>query len=131
VSRPDLTIGASLASLPFIVPHVLEDFSLGIAGRVGLSTPVGACLLGVWLAAQSLGLASLAAGRRGGWLLTAVISTVWIVVAIADHGPDVLAGAFRSGTVSVLWVVGLIVTQGTSAALAWTGFRRVARVERA
>lgn len=124
MSRAGLTIGVSLASLPFIVPHVLEDFALGIAGRVGLPTPVGAFLLGGWLAAQSLGLVWLAMGRRGGWLLTFAISTVWAVVAIADHGPDVLAGGFRSGATSVLWVVGLIVTQTTCAVLAWSGWRR-------
>jgi hypothetical protein len=123
MSRAGLTIGVSLASLPFIVPHVLEDFSLGIAGRVGLPTPVGAFLLGGWLAAQSLGLVWLAAGHRGGWLLTCVISTVWTVVATADHGPDILVGGFRSGATSVLWVVGLIAMQATSAVLAWTGWR--------
>lgn len=123
MSRAHLTIGVSLASLPFIAPHVLEDFSLGIAGRVGLPTSAGAFLLGVWLAAQSLGLVWLAMGRRGGWLLTCAISTVWTVVAIADHGPDILAGGFRSGAISVLWVVGLIATQATSAVLAWSGWR--------
>ena len=127
MSRAHLTIGVSLASLPFIVPHVLEDFSLGIAGRVGLPTPVGAVLLGGWLAAQSLGLVWLALGRRGGWLLTFVISTVWAVVAAVDHGPDILAGGFRSGATSVIWVIGLIATQVTSAVLAWTGWRRARR----
>ena len=122
-----LTIGVSLASLPFIAPHVLEDFSLGIAGRVGLPTPIGACLLGGWLAAQSLGLVWLATGRRAGWLVTGVIGTVWAVVAAVDHGPEILAGGFRAGATSVLWVVGLIVTQATSAALAWTGWRQAPR----
>jgi hypothetical protein len=34
-------IALSLLSLPFLVPHVLEDFRLGIAARAGLSTPLG------------------------------------------------------------------------------------------
>lgn len=123
MTRAGLTIGVSLASLPFIVPHVLEDFSLGIAGRVGLPTPVSAFLLGGWLAAQSLGLAWISAGRLAGWRLTFVIALVWTVVAVADHGPEILAGHFREGATSVLWVLGLIVTQATAAALAWTGWR--------
>ena len=127
MTRAGLTIAVSLASLPFIVPHVLEDFSLGIDGRVGLSTGAGAFLLGGWLAAQSLGLVLIAAARRGGWLLTFVVGLVWAVVAVADHGPAILAGGFREGATSVLWAVGLIVTQATSAALALSGWRRERR----
>jgi hypothetical protein len=52
-----------------------------------------------------------------------VIGLVWSVVAVVDHGPAVLAGGFRSGAPSVLWVVGLVVTQATAAALAWWGWR--------
>lgn len=41
-------IALSLLSLPFLLPHVLEDFRLGIAERASLSTPVGAALLGAF-----------------------------------------------------------------------------------
>jgi hypothetical protein len=43
MSRQGWTIAAVLAGLPFILPHVLEDFAEGIARRVGLSTPAAAC----------------------------------------------------------------------------------------
>jgi len=45
-------------------------------------------------------------------------------VAVVDHGPAVLAGGFRSGALSVVWVLGLVLSQGTAAALAWRGWRR-------
>lgn len=119
------TITVSLASLPFILPHVIEDFSEGIAQRVGLSTGVGALLLGGFLALQCLGLVLLGQGRRAGFVLTFWVGVIWVVGALADHGPALLAGRFRTGAASVLWVVGLIITQATCAALAWLGWRRV------
>ena len=121
------TIAVSLAGLPFILPHVLEDFAEGIAQRVGLSTPAGACLLGAYLAVQMSGLVLVGRGKRAGWVLTFWTSAIWTVVAVADHGPAILAGGFRSGAASVLWVVGLVVTQAAGVVLAargWWGTRR-------
>ena len=124
MTRRATTIGISLAGLPFIVPHVVEDFAEGLAQRVGLSTGVGAFLLGVYLALQVGGLVLIAWGRRVGWVITFWASAVWTVVAVVDHGPAVLAGGFRSGALSVVWVLGLVLSQGTAAALAWRGWRR-------
>ena len=117
------TIAASLAGLPFIVPHVLEDFAEGIAQRVGLPTSAGALLLGVWLAVQMLGLVLLGRGQRPGWIIAFWTSAIWSVVAVADHGPAIVSGGFRAGAASVIWVVGLVATQGAVAILAWRGWR--------
>jgi hypothetical protein len=122
---PTATLACSLAGLPFIIPHVVEDFSAGLAQRVGLSTAAAAFLLGGWLALQSLGLALIARDRRAGWIVTFGVSLVWTMGAVIDHGPDVVAGPFRSGPLSVLWVVGLVVTQAVTAVLAWQGWRRI------
>jgi hypothetical protein len=121
------TIAVSLAGLPFMVPHVIEDFAAGIAQRLGLSAAALAFLLGGWLALQSLGLVLVGQDRRIGWIGTFWMSLIWAVVAVADHGPAILAGGFRSGAVSVLWVVGLVASQGTTAALAWRGWRLTGR----
>ncbi|TMA55712.1 MAG: hypothetical protein E6J75_11340 [Deltaproteobacteria bacterium] len=59
----------------------------------------------------------------GGYLAFQVWGLV-LVVAVADHGPAVLAGGFRRGALSVIWVLGLVLSQGTAAALAWRGWRR-------
>jgi hypothetical protein len=115
----------SLSSLPFIVPHVVEDFAEGIAQRVGLSTGVGAFLLGGFLALQSLGLVLVGRGRRSGLVVTFWVGLVWVAGALLDHGPELMTGRFREGVRSVLWVVGLIVTQAASSILAgWGAWRR-------
>lgn len=114
-------IALSLLSLPFILPHVIEDFAEEITRRVGLSTASGAFLLGGYLALQSLGLIWVALGRRAGYVLTFWVGLIWAAGAILDHGASLLAGGFRSGALSVLWVLGLILTQSASAALAAWG----------
>jgi hypothetical protein len=124
MTRREATIFVSLAGLPFIVPHVVEDFAGGIADRVGLATGAAAFLLGGYLALQVWGIVGVGQGRRVGWVITFWASVVWTVVAAVDHGPAVLAGGFRSGALSVVWVLGLVLSQGTAAALAWRGWRR-------
>ena len=114
-------IAVSLASLPFILPHVVEDFVEEVTRRVGLSTAGGSFLLGVYLALQSLGLVLVALDKRPGFVLTFWIGLIWVAGAVLDHGPALWRGGFRSGALSVLWVVGLILTQGVSAALAAWG----------
>jgi hypothetical protein len=111
------TIGASLAGLPFMLPHVVEDFAAG-------TVPIGAALLGGFLAVQMLGLVLVGSGWRLGWAITCVAGLVWVVGAAADHGPALARGSFRSGGLSVVWVLGLIVSQATAAVLAYQGWRR-------
>ena len=119
------TIFVSLASLPFIVPHVLEDFAEGIAQRVGLSTSVGAALLGGFLALQSLGLVLVGQGRRAGFVVTFSVGLVWVAGALAEHMPELITSRFRGGAPSLLWLAGLIVTQAASSLLAgWSAWRR-------
>jgi hypothetical protein len=117
------TIFLSLSSLPFIIPHVVEDFAEGIAQRVGLSTGVGAFLLGGFLALQALGLVLVGLGRRAGFVVTFWVGLVWVAGALAEHVPELLTGRFRSGAPSLLWLVGLIVTQAASSLLAWRVLR--------
>ena len=121
------TIAASLAGLPFILPHVLEDFAEGSAQRAGLSTPAGAFLLGGYLAVQMWGLVLLARDRRAGWVIAFWTSAIWTMVAAVDHGPPILSGGFRSGAASVVWVLGLVASQAAAAALALRGWRRGSR----
>jgi hypothetical protein len=110
-------IALSLASLPFLLPHVLEDFERGIAQRAGLSPGVGAALLGAGLAAQGLGLVLAGRGRRAGLVVTAAAGAVWTLGALWDHDPELFARGlgFRDSARSALWVLGLILTQGGAA----------------
>jgi len=113
-------IASSLSGLPFLLPHIVEDFERGIAQRVGLSAGMGAALLGAGLAVQFSALVLAGRGRRAGLIVTAVAGTVWTVGALWDHGPDLLARGlgFRESALSTLWVVGLMVTQTLAATFA-------------
>lgn len=123
-------IAVSLVSLPFIVPHVVEDFAEGIEARLGPCTGCGAFLLGGFLALQVLGLIFVGRGVRSGFAVTFWVGVIWVAGALAEHAPALLAGRFRAGATSVLWVVGLILTQAACAVLAasgWLGARSVRR----
>jgi hypothetical protein len=123
---PALAVAFTLVSLPFLLPHVIEDFHLGIAGRVGLPADVGASFLGFGLAAQLLGLVLTAQGRRAGLVILAVASTVWTIGAVWEHGLPLLVQGldFRGRALSALWAAGLLVTQAVAAACAWAGLVR-------
>src|SRR5438034_8212012 len=70
MTRREATIFVSLAGLPFIVPHVVEDFAEGIAERVGLATGAAAFLLGGYLALQVWGIVGVGQGRQVAWGIT-------------------------------------------------------------
>src|SRR5256885_9853563 len=123
MTRREATIFVSLAGLPFIVPHVVEDLAGGIAERVGLATGAAAFLLGGYLALQVWGIVGVGQGRRVGWVITFWASAVWTVVAVAEHGPAVLARGVPSGALSVVWGVGPVLSQGAAAALGWRRWR--------
>src|SRR2546428_134603 len=101
MTRREATIFVSLAGLPFIVPHVVEDFAGGIAERVGLATGAAAFLLGGYLALQVWGIVGVGQGRRVGWVITFWASAVWTVVAGVGHGRPGLAGGVSSGALPV------------------------------
>jgi len=115
-----LAIALSLGSLPFLLPHVLEDFERGIAARVGLPPGIGAALLGAGIGVQFLGLVLAGRGHRGGLIVTALAGAVWTAGALWDHGPELVRSGlgFRGGAFSALWAVGLVVTQSLAALLA-------------
>jgi hypothetical protein len=119
-------IGCSLAGLPFLLPHVVEDFQLGIAQRAGLSTGVAAALLGAGFAVQMLGLVLAGRGRPAGLAVTAVAGLVWALGALLDHGPELWARGldFRSSGVSSIWVLGLLASQALAAAFALAALLR-------
>ena len=121
-------IALSLLGLPFILPHIVEDFARELTRHVGRSPGGGAFLLGVYLAFQSLGLVLIAWGKRAGFGLTFWIGLIWVAGALLIHGPLVWRGGFRGGALSLVWVVGLVVTQSVTAALAaWGAWGRRGR----
>src|SRR2546428_2330702 len=115
MTRREATIFVSLAGLPFIVPHVVEDFAGGIAERVGLATGAAAFLLGGYLALQVWGIVGVGQGRRVGWVITFWASAVWTLVAVVDHRPPGPARGFRSGAPPLGWVLRAAPSPGTAA----------------
>lgn len=116
-------IAAALASLPFALPHVLEDFAAGTACGGLLAAEGCAVGLGAFLALQALGLALLAGRHPAGWALVIATGLVWLAGAAAEHGPAVAAGRFGRGPLSGLWLGGLVLAQGAAVVLAWRGWR--------
>src|SRR3989442_11756877 len=124
MTRREAAIFVSLAGLPFIVPHVVEDFAEGIAERVGLASGAAAFLLGGYLALQVWGIVGVGQGRQVGWVITFWASAVWTVVAVVDHGAagfprGLPGGAPRRGRGG-----GLGCCQGPAASAVWRGGRR-------
>src|SRR3989442_15503490 len=115
MTRREATIFVSLAGLPFIVPHVVEDFAGGIAERVGLATGAAAFLLGGYLALQVWGIVGVGQGRRVGWVITFWASAVWTVVAGVWHPPPGFARGFRGGALSRVGGPGLFPPRGAAA----------------
>src|SRR3989442_4110306 len=116
MTRREATIFVSLAGLPFIVPHVVEDFAGGIAERVGLATGAAAFLLGGYLALQVWGIVGVGQGRRVGWVITFWASAVWTVVAVLGHRAPGVPGGLRGGAPSLVWGLGVVLSHGTAAA---------------
>src|SRR2546425_7216344 len=123
MTRREAAIFVSLAGLPFIVPHVVEDFAEGIAERVGLASGAAAFLLGGYLALQVWGIVGVGQGRQVGWVITFWASAVWTVVAVVDHGPAGFPGGLPSGALSLGWGVGVVPSPGAAPPLARRGGR--------
>ena len=124
-----LAIALPLASLPFLLPHVIEDFRWGIAERVGLPADVLAALVGFAIAAQMLGAALAAQGRALGLAVIAATGAVWTAGGVYDHGlPLAVFGlGFRGRALSAVWALGLIGTQAAAAVCALIALRAVLR----
>jgi len=115
-----LAVAWSVASFPFLLPHVVEDFGWGIADRAGLTADVGAALLGLGLAVQILGLILSGQGKRGGLVVVAVAGAVWTLGALWEHGMALLlfGFGFRGRPLSAIWALGLLLTQALACAFA-------------
>jgi hypothetical protein len=113
-------IALSVLSLPFLFPHVVEDFARDVAERGDLPSGIAGMLLGILLAVQMVGIALASRGRLVGIVLIALSGAVWIAGAIAHHGRPLLAEGlgFRRSVLSACWVIGLMVGQAGAVVLA-------------
>lgn len=118
-------VALPIASLPFLLPHVVEDFHLGIAARVALPADVLAACVGFALAAQMAGVALAVQGRPLGLVAIAATAAVWTAGGLWDHGPALVASGldFRGRVPSAVWAIGLIVGQGATTVCALAALR--------
>ena len=92
------------------VPHTLEDFATGEPAKAGVPAPVLSLVVSTVFALQALGLYWLGQNRRRGLVAHVVVGLFWPVASGVAQGPALLSGMpYRSGWISVLYVVGLLV----------------------
>jgi hypothetical protein len=117
-TRLHLAAWLSAASLVGVVPHVMEDATLGVPQRFGLSIEAAGWLFGLFVAAQVAAALGAMVGQR--WALPAmvIIGVTWVVGALVDHPDAFQSGSFRTGLSSRLWIWAIVVLQSAVAFLA-------------
>jgi hypothetical protein len=124
-----VVVGLSLALLFFALPHTLEDFSLGEPLKRGVPPPVIAGVVSLLVAVQGLGLYWIGRGRRLGIAVHGVLGVLWTVAAGAAQLGEILgAEPYRSGSISVAYVVGTIAVGALLAVASVNAFRHGGRV---
>lgn len=100
----------SLLLLFFTVPHTLEDFATGEPAKAGIPTPVLAIVISAIFSLQALGLFWLGQKKRRGLFVHIGIGLFWPIASGLAQVPTMLAESpYRSGAISVVYVVGMIV----------------------
>ena len=108
----------------FGVAHLIDDFLFGVPAEFNLSNPPTQFLAFAFFVALT-GLIALAA--RGTRASYQGLITIGLLLALADtlkHLPEIVGStSFRSGTASVVFAIGLIVSGLVMAAVAWLALR--------
>ena len=100
----------SLLLLFFAIPHTLEDFATGEPAEAGVPASVLAMVVALIFFIQALGLYWLGEGRRRGLIAHLAIGLFWPIASGFAQVPAILEdGTYRDGTISVMFVAGLIV----------------------
>lgn len=104
------SVPISLLMFFFIIPHILEDFTLGEPAKAGISAPLLSLVISGMIFLQALALYWLGQARKQGHMANIVVGLFWAVNAGAAQLPVIFTGApFRSGAISVLYVLGLVI----------------------
>jgi hypothetical protein len=100
----------SLLLLFFTIPHTLEDFATGEPAEAGIPVLLLSTVVSIIFFLQAIGLFWLGQGRRRGLIVHAAIGLFWSLASGIAQLPTILSGtAYRSGAISVIYVVGIIV----------------------
>jgi len=100
----------SVLLLFFTIPHTLEDFATGEPGKAGIPAPLIALVVSVLFGLQALGLFWLGQNRRRGFWTQLIVGGFWPLAAGLAQVPSILSEpTYRSGFISVAYVVGILV----------------------
>ncbi len=100
----------SLLLLFFTIPHTLEDFATGEPENAGVPAPLLAFVVSTIIFVQAIGLYWLGQGQRRGLVAHIGIGLFWPLASGFAQLPTILAATnYRSGAISVLYVVGIII----------------------
>ena len=108
ISRRILLI--SIALLFFTIPHTLEDFATGEPAKAGIPAPSLALVVSIIFALQALGLYWLGQNQRKGLWVHFVVGVFWPLASGFAQVPTIIGeSSYRSGFISIFYVVGIIV----------------------
>jgi len=114
----------------FGAAHLIDDFLFGVPAEFNLANPPTQFLALAFFVALT-GLIALAA--RGTRASYQGLITIGLLLALADtlkHVPEIVGTtSYRSGTASVVFAIGLIVSGLVMAAVAWLALRHQGTVQ--
>jgi hypothetical protein len=116
--RLRLAVWLSVASLAAVVPHAIEDATLGVPQRFGLSPVAAGWLLGLFVSVQIGTAVAALEGRRWGAPGMVLVGVVWAAAALIDHPGAFQTGSFRAGLSSRVWVWAIVILQSAVAFVA-------------
>lgn len=99
----------SLLLLFFTIPHTLEDFATGEPAERGIPAPLLSLVVSGVFFLQALGLYWLGRRRRAGLFVHLGIGLFWPIASGFAQLPAIISETpYRSGAISILYVVGMI-----------------------
>jgi len=95
----------------FNIPHTLEDFATGMPAKQGIPTPLLALVISLLISLQALGLYWLGQKKRKGLFVQLGMGLFWPIASGVAQLPTIIneGVSYRSGLISIFYVVGLIV----------------------
>lgn len=101
----------SLLLFFFNIPHTLEDYATGMPAKEGIPIPILSLVISVFISLQALGLFWLGQKKRKGLFVQLAIGLFWPIASGLAQLPTIIneGVSYRSGFVSIIYVVGLII----------------------
>ena len=96
----------------FNIPHTLEDFATGMPAKEGIPVPLLSLVISIVISLQALGLFWLGQEKRKGFFILLGLGLFWPIASGIAQLPTIIAEgtSYRSGLISIFYVIGLIVT---------------------